>query len=125
MDCKEARERLTATCGGERTSPLEEHMERCSACARYAARIDAARRLLTEHHGNVEPDPAFAGRVIARLPNATADVLGWAAMKLLPVTIALALVLGWFALQTAPNFETEEPADDLLGWVIGQNGIES
>ena len=87
---------------------------------------DAMAPYLREHHGNVEPDAAFAARVAARLPQGSAEVLGWAASRLLPATLALALVLAWFALGAAPvqptANEDSAPTDDLVGWVLERSG---
>jgi hypothetical protein len=54
---------------------------------------DDVRRLLREHHAGVEPDALFAARVLARLPRNEGWSIGWAAGRVLPVTIALAMVL--------------------------------
>ena len=73
----------------------------------------------TRHHANVQPDPAFVDRVTASL--APADLLGWAAWRLLPASVALVLVLAWFSLQTGPELElevSESPMDNLLSWVL-------
>ena len=123
MHCRDARGLLTT--GGDRPAALASHLEACAACARYASRLESARRMLREHHGRVEPDSGFAERVAANLPHATTDILGWAATRLLPATLALVIVLGWFALQarSAPDAVTA-PTDDLLSWVIESDAPE-
>jgi hypothetical protein len=89
-----------------------------------AARIETARRLLRDHHADIRPDAAFADRVVARLPQASPDLLGWAALKLLPATLLVAVVLGWLAWQATVDPGTAQvssPTEDLLSWVI-ENG---
>jgi len=54
---------------------------------------DDVRRLLREHHARFEPDAHFADRIVARLPRNEAWSFGWAARRVLPVSLALALVL--------------------------------
>ena len=83
------------------------------------ARLAQARLYFERHHANVQPDPAFVDRVTASL--APADLLGWAAWRLLPASVALVLVLAWFSLQTGPELElevSESPMDNLLSWVL-------
>jgi len=123
MSCKRYRDDLTSA-GGAPGRALELHLESCDACRRYARRLSTARGLLREHHGGVEPDAAFAGRVAARLQTKPADLLGQAALRLLPACLVLVLVLGWFALRTAPTTQTQvvAPTDDLLTWVLENAG---
>ena len=128
MNCEQLRNRLMD--GG--AAPLAEggrnHLERCDGCRRFAARLQSARRFMREHHGGVEPDGAFAARVAARLERDPAEMLGWAASRLLPATLALVLVLAWFAFRAGPATETayEElaPTDDLLSWVLDRSEEE-
>jgi hypothetical protein len=113
-------------------SPLaqqeKDHLESCAACSRFARRLQAARRFFREHHGNVEPDAAFAARVAARLNGGPAEMLGWAASRLLPATLALVLVLVWFAFRAEPvqqtAYEELAPTDDLLSWVLDRSEEE-
>ena len=123
MSCNRYRDVLTSA-GGAPDRALERHLEACNACRRYARRLSAARTLLQEHHGGIEPDAAFAGRVAARLRTEPVDLLGQAALRLLPACLVLVLVLGWFALRTAPTPETTvvAPTDDLLTWVLENAG---
>ena len=121
MDCRELRKRLTA---GEALESAE-HLRRCAACARYAERLQVARGALRERRGEFAPDAGFARRVTDRLPQGATETLGWAAARLLPVTLVLVLVLGWLALRSAPDFSDYESAsstDDPLIWVLEQNG---
>ncbi len=84
------------------------------------SRMDEVRRLLREHHAGVEPDPGFAQRVVARIEREPRDLLGWAALRLLPATLVLALLLVWWTVTRTPDPATlllESPAEDPLGWV--------
>lgn len=90
---------------------------------RLRSRIEQAHRYFREHHAGVEPDASFADRVVARLPrHQPAEVLGWAAARLLPATVAVLLVLAWFAYRAEPVTTTAEavtsPVDDLISWVL-------
>lgn len=121
--CKRIRERLTAQAPA--ASPVDgirDHLAACAACRRYAARLDALRRGLADHHAGVEPDRGFPARVAAALPYHGDASLGHAALRLLPVTIALVLALAWFALQHAPpttdDVETAALGDDPLVWLL-------
>jgi len=95
-----------------------------SACREYAGRLQAARHYFEAHHGDVKPDASFAARVAQRLNGRPAAALGWAAWRLLPATLALALLLAWFAFQTSPSptevSESLAPTDDLVSWLLEQ-----
>lgn len=121
MSCKHLRDRLMDADGAPLTANDTDHLERCADCRRFAERLNAARQALKAHHGNVEPDSAFAARVAARLPQGPAELLGWAAARLIPATLALVLVLAWFAYRGAPVETVAEesvPTDDLVSWVL-------
>lgn len=79
-------------------------------------KMDLATRVLREHHAGVEPDPGFVGRVKASLP--AADPLRWAAARLLPAGLAVALVLGMLVWQQAPARETAASVDELAAWIV-------
>jgi hypothetical protein len=86
-------------------------------------RLEQARLYFRRHHAGVEPDAGFAGRVAARLDRPAAEILGWAAGKLLPATLALVLVLAWFALRSVSGPEptaSSSPADDPVGWILNE-----
>lgn len=120
MDCRKTRDLLTAQRGESLDSAVQGHLESCEGCSRFAARLELAGDLLGERGLEVEPDAGFAARVLAALPEPP-QVLGWAALRVLPATLALALVLGgWTFLQTqSPATLVEEsPSDDLLTWVM-------
>lgn len=116
--CDEVRERLPSMTGEQRR-----HLDDCPACRRYAERAAAAKRYFENHRSDAVPDAAFAARVTERVNGRTAGAMGWAAMRLLPATAALAVILAWFAFQAAPSQEVAEvvsPTEDLLSWVLDQ-----
>jgi hypothetical protein len=122
--CREIRDRLESAGAGNRSRDVEAHLEGCAGCERFASRLDAVRDALAGHRANVQPDAGFAARVAAQLRNDPADVLGWAAVRLLPATLVLLAALAWIAFQTTAmpsELLSESPTDDLLTWVV-QNG---
>jgi predicted anti-sigma-YlaC factor YlaD len=124
MDCHDAKNHLTAG-AGDPEGGIAAHLETCPACTRFAERLRLARELLREHHGHIEPDAHFAGRIAARLSDEPTARLGWAAVRVLPATIALLLVLAWVTWQATPgpaSLFDESPTDDLLTWVLDQTG---
>ena len=126
MSCDEYRDRLTS--GSAEAVEISEHLDRCDACARYSARIGIARQLFREHHGNVEPDEHFAGRVAARLHVQPAPMLGWAAVRILPATFALLMILAWLSWQATSHPASSflaSPTEDPLGWVLDPTGFGS
>jgi hypothetical protein len=126
MNCRKLRDHLTARESGQLPDAFLRHLRSCAACGRYAARLDAARAILRDHRAAVEPDAGFAGRVAARLQQAPSEALGWAAQRLLPATLALLLVLAWFALSAprgaVPAEENPAPTEDLLTWLLNPSG---
>ncbi|MBV8200109.1 MAG: hypothetical protein JOZ15_05735 [Acidobacteria bacterium] len=77
-----------------------------------------------ENPENIEPDPYFAQRVLARLAR-PADLLGWAAFRTLPAALGLALALaglGWLGLPAvtaapaSPLLDEPPSSDQLLTW---------
>ncbi len=125
MNCQHVRKFLTS-----QGSPVEpeaaQHLRNCASCRRFAERMDAVRRELRRHQTVVEPDGSFSARVLDRLaaqpsPPAT-ELLGWAALRLLPVTLMLALLLGGWSLISGPNPETllTSVDQDPLAWVLNE-----
>jgi len=105
--------------GGKNRSPKDRSGD-------LAARLKQARIYFRKHHAGVEPDGSFAARVAARLERPPADLLGWAAWKLLPATLALAVVLAWFALQVSPgagSATSVSPAEDPVGWILDDTEV--
>ncbi len=137
MNCQEARDQLIKE-GSARAAagPVAKHLTQCSGCADYANRLEVVRQHLRDHHAGVEPDAGFSSRVVAALP-AAPDILGWAAVKLLPAAIAIVIVLGgWCYLdahrpadlfeRAGMSGETESidqaPTEDPLSWILASNG---
>ncbi len=84
---------------------------------------------LRSHHAGLEPDAGFPARVLARMPAEAADGLGWAAARLLPAGLAVAVVLGWLCLRAgglpgaAPL--AADPVGEVTDWVLGVAGGDS
>jgi len=128
MSCGKLRDHLTAAEGGPLPEALREHLGDCVRCRRYAERMEAARAILREHRAEVEPDPGFAARVASRLHEPPTEMLGWAAQRLLPATLALLVLLTWFAFgasrDTLQSDEEVAPTEDLFSWVLDSSGEE-
>ncbi len=123
MNCRSARDTLIATDG---TDPVAlRHAEGCPACARFVGRLEAAHELLGER-SEISPPPGFALRVRERLETSE-DLLGWAALRLLPATLALALVLSWLSLrETDPlTTETSDPETAVVSWLLDDAGLSA
>jgi hypothetical protein len=104
---------------------MRDHLDECPECARFAERLGLAEEILRDHHAGTEPDAGFAGRVVAALPTSSSDLLGWAAIRLLPATLALALVLTVWALAATPSPSSllEQSGDeDLWSWILSSPG---
>src|SRR5436190_15930265 len=102
MRCDEARERLTASASAATDENLRAHLDACAGCAAFAQRLDATRLVLRSRRSDFVPDPAFSARVVAALPGTT-ELLGWAAVRLLPAALALALLCGWYGATRGPG----------------------
>jgi len=127
MDCREAREQLTRSAGESQGAALREHVGACPECGRYRERSEAARDWFRQHQAEVEPNAGFAARVAARIDERPVDVLGWAAVRLLPATLVLVVVLGWLASGRSPDFasiDAGDSGDDLLTWVLDGSEVE-
>lgn len=130
MTCSDARDRLTAKATGVPVADFEsavEHLRDCPACVEYARRLALASGYLRDTHAGIEPDFAFATRVVGALPKSPGPI-GRAALRLLPAALALVIVLaGWCLLDTSsPQALLDEaPTDDLLGWVLEAEGDRS
>ncbi len=126
MRCTIARHRLTAGVhGAPPPADLASHLAACPTCGAFAARLDAARSALASVPTPVEPDPAFARRVAARLAQtrpSPSDDLGWAALRLLPAALALVVILAGWGLATSPSpveLLADQPEADALSWALG------
>ena len=120
MNCNQFRKQLTSS---DSSTASMSHAESCAECAEFAARLETARQLFRDHRSEFTPDAGFAARVSAQLPTDPTASLSWAAMRVLPVTLALLVLLAWFS-WTVPTTATEltSPTDDLLSWVIDSDG---
>ncbi|MGB5813644.1 MAG: hypothetical protein WBH85_06020 [Thermoanaerobaculia bacterium] len=125
MNCAQVRKRLADEQVETPSAGVLEHLAECPGCARFADRLHMASELLRDHHAGAEPDAGFSARVVAALPNSSPDVLGWAAIRLLPATLALALVLTVWALAATPSPTSllEQSVDeDLWTWILSSPG---
>ena len=123
MNCREARDQLMRT-ELPRTTSTTSHLDSCSECAEFAAKLDLAHAALRAHRGDHQPGPGFAHKVRESLP-AGADLIGWAALRLLPATLALTLVLSawcWLATPGPQALLEQSPTDDLLSWALEEDG---
>jgi len=130
MRCRTIQSRLTQgeeapSAAGPHLGPqLRSHLETCSSCREFAARLKSARSALRQHDHEHEPDAGFSARVLRRLPSrerSAPDALGWAAWRLLPAALALVLALGGWSLVTSPSptdLLAESASQDILSWVI-------
>jgi hypothetical protein len=88
------------------------------------------RRSLRDRHAGIEPDGLFAARVVARLPRSEGWTIAWAARRILPVSVALAMVLMVAALATSRSTnrtiassstaatESSHTGNDSLEWLL-------
>lgn len=117
MNCSEIRDLLIRGDGGE---AVEGHLGDCPACRTFAERATKVLAGLREHDARAIADAGFAARVRAALPRPV-DPFAWAAVRLLPATAALAVVLtGWCLLSVPGPSEllAESPSDDPLAWLL-------
>lgn len=120
MNCRQFRKRLPATADSHE---LLRHLEGCEDCAKLAARLELARDLFREHRSEFAPDAGFTARVGAQMQVDSGSSLSWAALRVLPLTLALLALLTWFSWAAPhPSVEVASPTDDLLGWVIENDG---
>lgn len=100
------------------------HLRSCPRCAALVARLEAARAALARPAPELVPPPGFAARVVAHLPRRD-DALGWAALRLLPVSLALALVVGYFVATSPAPLDLPPAAGsdaELLAWLLLAGG---
>lgn len=119
--CRSWRAALLANEVGDRATLA--HRESCTACRSFAERWEAARAALAAGGSNARPDASFAARVSQQLHRRQpVDALGWAAGRLLPASLALAVLLVWFAFRVTPDLTAQseglDEAEDPLSWVI-------
>lgn len=88
-------------------------------------KMELAKSVLEDHHAGVEPDTGFVTRVKALLP-VTLDPLRWAAARLLPAGLALALVLGMLVWRELPASEAAPASvDELAAWMVDPLGVST
>lgn len=126
MNCRKYRKAVISKTGGE-PAELDRHCSSCPACRLFSARYEAAEYLLAAPAANErdrQPRSGFAAGVIAALPERSSP-LAWAAVRLLPATSALALTLlgwCWLATPTPDELWTQASEDEVLAWVLSENG---
>lgn len=125
MNCRQAKALLS---GSQPESPsVRAHLADCASCAGFRQRLEAAHRGFEDHHTLVSAPPDFAARLRAALPR-DEDLLGWAALRLLPATLGLVLLLSLLNWQRGDVLEDEivDPTSAVLSWVLeptdGDNG---
>ncbi len=124
MNCDELRGRLMISDRAEATVAVDAHLEECAACRDFLARFALARESLRAHRSEHLPGPLFARRVSAAVPGGS-DLLGWAAVRLLPAALALTLALtawAWLATPAPGELAEQAPTDDLLAWALEEDG---
>ena len=120
MNCRKARRAMDDP-GNSRTADLAAHLAGCDDCRRLREALDETGSMLRSRHAGVLPDAAFATRVRARLRREPAQVLGTAALRLLPLTVLILMVLSWMAFTATPQVEqagVDAPTEDVLVWVL-------
>jgi hypothetical protein len=111
MNCRKVRDHVA---GGRATAEIERHVADCDGCREFARNFQTVRDELRRHHAGAMPDASFAHRVGSRLrADQPVEVLGWAALKLLPLSLVVALALAWLAWdrEAAP---LESPGQDVV-----------
>lgn len=117
MRCRHARRLLTETAAP--SSELRQHVADCAPCAAYQRRHETVLRALGDHRAVITPPAGFAARVRSRLQPA-GDPIGWAALRLLPVSLVLVLLLSWLNLRLAgeESATLTDPTTAVLSWAI-------
>ena len=117
MNCRRTRRSLTRS--GAADTSVRRHLEACDDCARFERRLAAVERSLADRRTRVIPPAGFAERVRARLPQSD-DLLGWAALRVLPATLVLIVLLSWLNLRGVESVgeDAVDPTDAMLTWVL-------
>ncbi|MCH9649850.1 MAG: hypothetical protein K0U98_16550 [Deltaproteobacteria bacterium] len=125
MNCRQARRKLSDSKCDSSQAAAEAHLRSCFPCQSFADRLREAQQLLGARRNDVLPDPSFAARVLSQLPSreptATSELLGWAALRLLPMTLALLLALSLWSLSSSPSptvLLAEESSRAELSWLL-------
>jgi predicted anti-sigma-YlaC factor YlaD len=100
---------------------LESHLQSCAGCGAFVERLAVARRILAEPRSVVLPDSGFPARVAARLPQPV-EVLGWAALRLLPAAAVLLVALATYGQWRPPAVSDlwllQPTPGQLLAWSL-------
>jgi len=116
-ECKNVRQEVEQ---GSLDKGTTNHLRDCDSCRRYSERLRIASELLRNQHAGFEPDSGFVQRVTTALPGPP-QLLGWAAVRLLPAGLALVVLLTgwvWVAAPAATTAMEVAPTDDVLTWVL-------
>ena len=77
---------------------------------------------LRDHPARIEPDAGFADRLLQRLLGGASQTMGQAAMRLLPLSVALLLFLVWLTSQTEPTRSSvvwsENNEEAYMSWIL-------
>ena len=116
MKCRRARQLLSAKTPSRE---LRSHLADCAECSSFRQRLDAVMGALEGHHLAVVPPADFATR-IRRSLHRDDDPLAWAALRLLPATLGLVLLLSWLNLRTSEPAAEDltDPTAVVLSWVL-------
>jgi hypothetical protein len=102
-----------------------EHVRECADCRAFLARLETAREVLATPLCDARPDAGFAARVAARLPRPV-EILGMAALRLLPAAVALLLALAAYGQGQPPSaadlWLLEPSSGQLLAWSVLADG---
>jgi anti-sigma factor RsiW len=119
MRCSTLRDRGTAGLFAPCDPEVERHLAGCPRCRAYLERLALARQVLAQPLSSALPDAGFAGRVAARLPRPV-ELMGWAAVRLLPAALALLLGLAaygaWHPPAVGDLWLLDPSAEQLLAW---------
>ncbi|HEV8629672.1 MAG TPA: hypothetical protein VGV61_05090 [Thermoanaerobaculia bacterium] len=123
MRCRDARQLLFHRATPEADPQLAAHLAQCSQCGALAARLLAVQQGLRRHQAEHTPDAGFSARVVARLPAPT-EMLGRAALRLLPAAFVLALLCTWYTATAGPGLSELllEPDDGQLLTYVALGG---
>ena len=123
MNCSAFRDQMMR---GAETAETARHRSECEACAEFGTRVERVQAGLRAHHVDLQPDSGFVTRVRRRLDGTPAVALGWAAVRVLPMTAAAILLLIWLTLRLQPVEPSRiaAPTDDLLTWFYEQGSGE-
>lgn len=126
MNCNELRTQLLEQ---GKTPAMGSHLSACEHCASYVERWQRLHSGLQQHHARITPDGSFVARVRERMDPAPRNAgLGWAALRLLPLSLVLLAVLVWFSVdRNGGPAATEESwvsaLDDPLTWVVNNESL--